>query len=275
MPLELDEKYRYDLYISKVLKQVHPDTGITSDALDQVNLLVHQTAENILNSVRILLKDTKTKTVTSRDIKSGVRLELPGELAKHAVSEGSKAVTKYTSESYSVNGNRTKKARLQFSVSRTEHLIRLYLPQYKLAQAAPVYLAAVLEYITAEVLELAGNVARDNKRARISVDHIFPAINNDEELKKLFKNTTLGTKAEANIHSVLLPKANPPKKYKRNETFNQWRHRQKIPHTKDEIMNLSPKEITDICKKYKVRLCSKSGESLQDRRVLLLNFFYP
>merc|ERR1712073_102603 len=71
-------KESYAIYIYKVLKQVHPDTGISSKA----SRLAHY---------------NKRSTITSREIQTAVRLLLPGELAKHAVSEGTKAVTKYTS----------------------------------------------------------------------------------------------------------------------------------------------------------------------------------
>ncbi|EME26024.1 hypothetical protein GpartN1_g3227.t1 [Galdieria partita] len=87
----------YAIYIYKVLKQVHPDTGISSKAMSIMNSFVNDIFERIASEASKLAAYSKTKTLTSREIQTAVRLLLPGELAKHAVSEGTKAVTKYTS----------------------------------------------------------------------------------------------------------------------------------------------------------------------------------
>ena len=80
-------------------------------------------------------------------------------------------------------------------------------PAERIGAGAPVYLAAVLEYLAAEVLELAGNAARDNKKTRIIPRHIQLAVRNDEELSKLLAGVTIAEGGVLpNIHSVLLPK---------------------------------------------------------------------
>ncbi len=90
-------KESYSVYIYKVLKQVHPDTGISSKAMSIMNSFVNDVFERIANEASRLAKYNKKSTISSREVQTAVRLLLPGELAKHAVSEGTKAVTKYTS----------------------------------------------------------------------------------------------------------------------------------------------------------------------------------
>uniref|UniRef100_A0A087Y5X3 Histone H2B n=2 Tax=Poecilia TaxID=8080 RepID=A0A087Y5X3_POEFO len=87
----------YAMYIYKVLKQVHPDTGISSRAMSIMNSFVNDLFERIATEASRLAQYNKRSTITSREVQTAVRLLLPGELAKHAVSEGTKAVTKYTS----------------------------------------------------------------------------------------------------------------------------------------------------------------------------------
>ena len=87
----------YSSYIYKVLKQVHPDTGISSKAMSIMNSFINDIFEKIATEASKLARYNKKPTVTSREIQTAVRLILPGELAKHAVSEGTKAVTKFTS----------------------------------------------------------------------------------------------------------------------------------------------------------------------------------
>ena len=81
----------------QVLKQVHPDTGISSKAMSILNSFIADIFEKIAVETASLARYNKKPTVTSREIQTAVRLILPGELAKHAVSEGTKAVTKFTS----------------------------------------------------------------------------------------------------------------------------------------------------------------------------------
>ena len=90
-------KESYAIYIYKVLKQVHPDTGISSKAMSIMNSFVNDIFERIAAEASRLAHYNKRSTITSREIQTAVRLLLPGELAKHAVSEGTKAVAKYTS----------------------------------------------------------------------------------------------------------------------------------------------------------------------------------
>ena len=90
-------KQTYGIYVYKVLKQVHPDVGISSKAMSIMNSFVNDIFERLAGEASRLAHQNKRKTISSREVQTSVRLLLPGELAKHAVSEGTKAVTKYTS----------------------------------------------------------------------------------------------------------------------------------------------------------------------------------
>ena len=104
--------------------------------------------------------------------------------------------------------SRSSKAGLQFPVGRIGRYLKTGRFASRVGAGAPVYLAAVLEYLTAEILELAGNAARDNKKTRIIPRHIQLAVRNDEELNKLLGGVTIAQGGVLpNIHQVLLPKA--------------------------------------------------------------------
>lgn len=103
--------------------------------------------------------------------------------------------------------SRSAKAGLQFPVGRIARFMKVGRFAERIGAGAPVYMAAVLEYLAAEVLELAGNAARDNKKTRIVPRHIQLAIRNDEELNKLLSNTTIASGGVLpNIHVALLPR---------------------------------------------------------------------
>ncbi|GLJ46090.1 hypothetical protein SUGI_0970850 [Cryptomeria japonica] len=99
------------------------------------------------------------------------------------------------------------KAGLQFPVGRVARYLKKGRYAKRVGSGAPIYIAAVMEYLAAEVLELAGNAARDNKKNRIIPRHILLAVRNDEELGKLLGGVTIAHGGVLpNIHQVLLPK---------------------------------------------------------------------
>ena len=87
----------FSVYIYRVLKQVHPETGISKRSMHIMNSFINDIFEKIALEASKLVRYNKKHTLSSREVQTAVRLLLPGELAKHAVSEGTKAVTKYSS----------------------------------------------------------------------------------------------------------------------------------------------------------------------------------
>lgn len=103
--------------------------------------------------------------------------------------------------------SRSTRAGIQFPVGRIARFLKKGKYSERVGAGAPVYVAAVLEYLAAEVLELAGNAAKDNKKTRIIPRHILLAVRNDEELNKLMRNTTIVSGGVLpNINDRLIPK---------------------------------------------------------------------
>jgi histone H2B len=87
----------FAIYIFKVLKQVHPDVGISKKAMNIMNSFINDSFERIALESSKLVRFNKRRTLSSREVQTAVKLLLPGELARHAISEGTKAVTKFSS----------------------------------------------------------------------------------------------------------------------------------------------------------------------------------
>ncbi|XP_030636181.1 H2A histone family member 1a like [Chanos chanos] len=116
---------------------------------------------------------------------------------------GKKVVAAKTKSSVS----RSARAGLQFPVGRIARLLRKGNYASRIGNGAAVYLTAILEYLCAEVLELAGNASRDNKKLRIAPRHIQLAVRNDEELNLLLGGVTISEGGVLpNIQAQLLPK---------------------------------------------------------------------
>ncbi|AEA38801.1 histon H2B (nucleomorph) [Cryptomonas paramecium] len=91
--------FSYSIYIYKVLKQIHPEIGISSRAMNIMNSFVEDIFNKISTEAVKLSQHNQIKTLTAREIQTSVRLLIPGELSKHAISEGTKAVAKYRNSS--------------------------------------------------------------------------------------------------------------------------------------------------------------------------------
>ncbi|XP_041444753.1 histone H2A type 1-like [Xenopus laevis] len=154
-------------------------------------------------------QSTKTRTVPAAYKKQSARSK--GSSLSHFASNDRLAIMsgrgKQGGKTRAKAKTRSSRAGLQFPVGRVHRLLRKGNYAERVGAGAPVYLAAVLEYLTAEILELAGNAARDNKKTRIIPRHLQLAVRNDEELNKLLGGVTIAQGGVLpNIQSVLLPK---------------------------------------------------------------------
>jgi histone H2B len=196
----------YGSYIYKVLKQVDPKKGSTKRVVSIMNSFISDIFDRLANESGRLARYTKKATLSSREIQTAVRLVLPGELAKHAVSEGTKAVTKYTSSAYYAGkkspagrGDRNRpeskssRAGLEFPVGRISRYLKKGRFAPRVGSGAPVYLAAVLEYLTAEILELACKACDKSKKKLITPRHVNLAVRGDEELDQLLGKVTVAS----------------------------------------------------------------------------------
>jgi histone H2B len=195
----------YGSYIYKVLKQIDPKKGSTKRVVSILNSFISDIFDRLAQESGRLARYTKKATLSSREIQTAVRLVLPGELAKHAVSEGTKAVTKYTSSAYYAGkgkggrGDRNKpqskssKAGLEFPVGRITRYLKKGRFTPRVGSGAPVYVAAVLEYLTAEILELACKACDKSKKKLITPRHVNLAIRGDEELDELLGKVTVAS----------------------------------------------------------------------------------
>jgi histone H2A len=213
----------WSIYLLRVLKQVHPGQAISTNAITVVNDMLWDVYNRIMRESENLLIVSKKSTIDARCIQTAVRLTIPGELAKHAVSEGIKSISKrcgcIAREDHTGHVNipkpvgpkpkiartsRSTRAGLVFPIGRIERKMRES-TRHRVGGNAGGYLAAVLEYLAAEILELAGNAARDSCRKRITPRNVMLAVRNDSELNEMFGNYIIAFAGVFPIISVYFP----------------------------------------------------------------------
>ena len=210
----------FETYISKVLKQVSEKSGITSNSKQQLNSALCIVAKTISSTVVRLTEIAKKKTLSDKEVSNAVKILFSGDLAENSIREGCKSVEKFNTGS-SKGSSRQGKAGIIFPPSIAEKFLRNFgYSKVMVTSAAPVFLAAVLEYLVAEILLLASKSAVSNKRIRITIRDLEMSVREDHELSDLFDKlelSFLGGGVLPYIHPCLVSKK-PRKKRKVTET---------------------------------------------------------
>ena len=199
----------FETYISKVLKQVSDKNGITSNSKQQLNSVLCIISKRISYTAIRLTEIAKKKTMSDKEVSNAVKVIFSGDLALNSIREGIKSVNKFSIE-ISKGSSRQSKAGIIFPPSITEKFLRNFgYNKIMVTSTAPVFLAAVIEYLTIEILILASKSSFINKRIRITIRDIQIAVGKDSELSNLFNNLNisfLGGGVIPYIHSCLISK---------------------------------------------------------------------
>jgi histone H2B len=191
----MSKQPNFGSYIFRVLKQVNSDTSISSSAKYTINEITKSLIVDITNCAANLALNANKKTITARELQAATRILLPPQLSTHAISNGIKAVAKYNDqiEGLALIAGRPKSrvatlAGLKFSPSRVRALMRMHSSIGRIGVSAAVYLAAVVEYLVAELLEVSGTYAQGSNRVRIINRDVFLTVSNSKDLVELFSS---------------------------------------------------------------------------------------
>ena len=215
------KNHYFETFISKVLKQVSDNAGITSNAKQQLNSFLCTLAKHISRIAKELTIHGKKKTISDKEISNSIKIVLSGGLLDNSILEGEKSVNIFNSSGD--KGSRQNKAGIIFPPSITEKFLRNFgYSKIMITNSSSVYLSAVLEYLTYEILDLSLNYCKENKRSRITIRDIEVTIRNDEEFSKIFRKINyvfLGGGVIPFIHPSLLVKRKNKLTIKTNKKY--------------------------------------------------------
>ena len=192
--------------IPAALRQVSAESSISQNAANQLNACLNYIAMRIINQAKLLSQYDMTtrglvphsRICSSHEIQTGVRVSLPSELAKFAVSEGTKSVT-----IASANGSADAIRRISLNMDTISEFLKETCGRH--TNFTDLYFGAVLDYLLAELLELSANAARDRRSDMIDIRDIKLAVDNDSELNRMLLHWNwMGGGVLPNIPGALL-----------------------------------------------------------------------
>jgi histone H2A len=173
-------------FISKIAAQIHPELLLSTPAKCQLNEFALILIRLIAGKSHKLLGEGSNVTIKEKHVRGAVMFIFEGKLLQNALSEGAKAIESYNDPSNT--GNQAKKAKLLLSPSRVFTMLKRYSP--RVSPLAAIYTAAVVEYILREFLDIAGQIARQNKKSKIIVAHLQQVTQDNADIKE-FSHTNM------------------------------------------------------------------------------------
>jgi histone H3/H4 len=186
----------FEHHIRKVLLQVCPDRNITHQARTQLNELLIITCKIIINKTENILCYTKKNTINERDLESAIKLIFIGQLAHKSIEEGKKCLNNYLLNK-EVKGSKNVKADILIPPSILEKFMRNS-TIHRVSQGSPIFLAGVIEYFLAQILDLANNAPnlsshlnKNNGGVRITIFDLEYGVRTDQEINNFFSNNNI------------------------------------------------------------------------------------
>lgn len=176
--------------IRAVSKQVNLDIRVSSGFLSEVNDVCEKLLTVLVKTSLTIKQNCKRVEISPSDVKAATKVILPKAFSDRAINEGVKAVNKFSSNE---KGSRSARAGLIISVPKVDNMFRYLAVSKKIStrfsQGSIIFIAAVIEYIIAELTQISGDVARINAKT-ISKKHLDMAIEQDDDAQKLMQIIT-------------------------------------------------------------------------------------
>lgn len=197
----------FELYITRILKQIDHSFSISNDAKLQLNSFTCILINNICSHIKKLLVFCNKRICSVKEIKTVARFFFKGKLLINAINEGQKAVDNYIAFDASLkNVAKNTRANITIPPSLISKIFKDNSIAFSSSSPASVFLAAVIDYILHDILDTTVILCKDTKRTRINIQHIHLVVNNDIELLSIFNSLNLSILCSPDA-SLVLPKA--------------------------------------------------------------------